>query len=79
LHPVEGHSVESVTELLCGIAFDKQQDGLHGLLGLSHLFVSFVNRHWIRQAWDDWGEQLSVARETIHYILDEIGFDSDDQ
>jgi hypothetical protein len=71
--------VESFTELLRRMAFDKQQNGLLGPFSLSHSFVSFVNRQWISQTGNDWCEQLSVARESVHCILDEIGFDSDDQ
>jgi hypothetical protein len=35
---------ESLTELPYRLAFDKQQNGLRGHLGLSHLFVNCVNR-----------------------------------
>ena len=61
---------ESFTELLRRMTFDKHQNGLHGPFVLSHLFVSVVNRQWISQTGNDWCEQLSVARESVHCILD---------
>src|SRR5580658_8520691 len=47
---------ESLTELLHRLAFDKQQNGLLGHVGLSHPFVNCVNRLCISQTGNDWSE-----------------------
>jgi len=47
--------------------------------GLSHTFVSCVNRQCIGQSGNDWSEHLPVAPESVHRFRDEAGFESDDQ
>lgn len=73
------HPADSVAELLRRLALDQQQNGVLGLSGLSHPFVSCVNRRCIGQSGNDWSEHLPIASESVHRGRDEIGFESDDQ
>jgi hypothetical protein len=47
---------EGLTELIYRLAFDKQQNGVLGHVGLSHLFVGSVNRLCISYTGNDWSE-----------------------
>src|SRR5262249_9165297 len=47
---------ESLTKLVDRPAFDKHQNGMPGLGGLPHLFVSCVNRRCISQTGNDGSE-----------------------
>ena len=45
---------DGLAELLRSLAFDKQQEGVLGLAGPSHLFERCVNRHCISLTGNDW-------------------------
>jgi len=57
---------------------NEQQNSWRRYAG-AHLFVGCVDRRRISHAGNKWSEQLSVVPESVHRIMDETGFDCDDE